>query len=540
MKLYKRPLILFLSLHYILSAFSCSAYTLHSAQGSGLGEEGSVLPVRTQWNLNLQIPERRSLTISESNSSYVLAAERTQRKDPLNGFKIYTGGWNISNEHYWASVGFSAAPIFAIAAGWIVIFGIILFFLVGCFCCCSGRNYSASYSRIAYACSLALLIAFTIAAILGCIVLYGGQEKFHKSITSTTNYILGQAHDTVSNLQIISNNLDAAKSVGVDQISLPSDLKMKIDRIVNRINASANELDSRTASNSHKIEYVINSMRMTLIIVAAAMLLLTFLGFLLSICGLQTLIYILVMVGWIFIAGTLILSGVFLLLHNIVSDTCLAMDEWVQQPQGHTALDDILPCVDPAMTTEAIDQSKLVTYQIINMVNGIITNVSNRDFPPQSIPLYYNQSGPLVPQLCSPYLADLSPRTCATEELNFNNAVQVWNGYVCETTSVSGSEICTTIGRLTPAFYHQMTISVNVTFGLYHYGPYLSDLADCSFVRKTFEYLSDTNCPGLGRYSTNVYVGLLVVSVAVMLSLIFWVVYARERRHMKNSKVLNG
>lgn len=101
------------------------------------------------------------------------------------------------------------------------------------------------------------------------------------------------------------------------------------------------------------------------------------------------------------------------------------MDEWVQQPQGHTALDDILPCVDPAMTTEAIGQSKLVTYQIINMLNGIITNVSNRDFPPQSIPLYYNQSGPLVPQLCNPYLADLNPRTCATEELNFDNAVQV-------------------------------------------------------------------------------------------------------------------
>lgn len=95
---------------------------------------------------------------------------------------------------------------------------------------------------------------------LGCIVLYGGQEKFHKSITSTTNYILGQAHDTVSNLQTLSNNLDAAKSVGVDQISLPSDLKLKIDSIVNGINASANELDSRTSTNSHNIEYVINSM----------------------------------------------------------------------------------------------------------------------------------------------------------------------------------------------------------------------------------------------------------------------------------------
>lgn len=35
-------------------------------------------------------------------SSVVLAAQRTRRKDPLDGFKRYTGGWNISERHYWA------------------------------------------------------------------------------------------------------------------------------------------------------------------------------------------------------------------------------------------------------------------------------------------------------------------------------------------------------------------------------------------------------------------------------------------------------
>jgi hypothetical protein len=108
---------------------------------------------------------------------------------------------------------------------------------------------------------------------------------------------------------------------------------------------------------------------------------------------------------------------------------------------------------------------------------------------------------------------------------------------MCEATNVSGSEICTTIGRLTPAYYKQMTGAANVTFGLYHQGPYLSDLADCNFVRQTFESFSDTNCPGLDRYSNQVYIGLLIVSVAVMLSLIFSVVYARERRHKKYGKI---
>lgn len=40
---------------------------------------------------------------SPLNSSYLaLAAKRTYRRDPLNGFKKYTGGYNITERHYWA------------------------------------------------------------------------------------------------------------------------------------------------------------------------------------------------------------------------------------------------------------------------------------------------------------------------------------------------------------------------------------------------------------------------------------------------------
>jgi hypothetical protein len=36
------------------------------------------------------------------NSSFILAEQRTHRRDPLDGYKKYNGGWNISNNHYWA------------------------------------------------------------------------------------------------------------------------------------------------------------------------------------------------------------------------------------------------------------------------------------------------------------------------------------------------------------------------------------------------------------------------------------------------------
>lgn len=47
--------------------------------------------------------------ITVKNTSFVLAAERTHRSDPLDGNKRYSGGWNISNQHYWA-VSFPRFP----------------------------------------------------------------------------------------------------------------------------------------------------------------------------------------------------------------------------------------------------------------------------------------------------------------------------------------------------------------------------------------------------------------------------------------------
>ncbi|KAA8521611.1 hypothetical protein F0562_012284 [Nyssa sinensis] len=465
------------------------------------------------------------------NSTLALAAERTHRKDPLDNFKRYTGGWNISEQHYWASVGFTAAPLFVIAGVWFVAFGICLSFICLCYCCCRREPYG--YSRIAYALSLIFLILFTIAAIVGCVVLYTGQGKFHKSTTKTLQYVVNQADTTVEKLNNVSGYLAAAKQIGVDQVFLPSNVQTDIDQIQTKINSSASTLSDRTLDNSNQIQDLLDSVRLALIIIAAVMLILTFLGFLFSILGMQFLVYILVIIGWMLVAGTFILCGIFLILHNVTADTCVAMDQWLQNPTAHTALDDILPCVDNVTAQETLLRTKEVTSQLVNVMNQVITNVSNNNFSPNFVPLYYNQSGPVVPILCNPFNSDFTDRACSAGEVDLSNATQVWRNYVCQ---VSSRGICTTTGRLTPTFYNQMAAAVNVSYGLYHYGPFLVDLQDCTFVRQTFGDIYTGHCPGLRRHSEWIYVGLVLVSAAVMLSLLFWVIYGRERRHRVYTK----
>ncbi|PPR84966.1 hypothetical protein GOBAR_AA35740 [Gossypium barbadense] len=393
--------------------------------------------VELSWGITrrsvVEVPIGQPLPPLEvTTSSLALAAEKTYRKDPLNGFKRYTGGWDIRERHYWASVAYTAVPLFAIAAIW--------------------QPYG--YYQIAYATSLVFLALFTIAAILGCIVLYVGQDRFHSSTTKTLQYVVNQADMTVRKLK----------------------------------------------------DY-----------------------FQFSGCSF-------LFTCWLLVTGTFILCGTFLVLHNVAADTCVAMHDWMQNPTAHTALDDILPCVDNATTQETLLKSREVTSQLVEVINTVITNVSNINFSPNFPTMYFNQSGPLVPVLCNPFSADLTERTCTAGELNADNATEVWRNYVCQ---VSPTGICTTTGRITPALYDQMTAAVNVGSALYNYAPFLVQLQDCTFVRETFTGVYVEHCPGLRRYSRWVYIGLVMVSTSVMLSLIFWVIYGRERRHRLYTKQIN-
>ncbi|KAF3616074.1 hypothetical protein FXO38_34772, partial [Capsicum annuum] len=68
------------------------------------GEIRNENDVVVSWGTKRFLAESPDDGESPLNSSLILAAKRTHRKDPLNNFKRYTGGWNISERHYWADL----------------------------------------------------------------------------------------------------------------------------------------------------------------------------------------------------------------------------------------------------------------------------------------------------------------------------------------------------------------------------------------------------------------------------------------------------
>lgn len=455
----------------------------------------------------------------------VLAAKRTRRPDVLNKFRLYRGGWDITNKHYWASVGFTGAAGFILALIWFISFT----FALAVFHCCDWRMAikEKASERSQQCIYLLLLLLFTCAASIGCILLSVGQDEFHDEIFNTLSFVVQQSDFIVQILRNVTDYLSLAKAISVDEFHISSDVQNEIKKLDVDLRSASCIISEKTTENSEKIRHAMNYVRGVLILVAAIMLLLALIGFALSILGHKQAIYVFTTSGWLLVAVTLVLFGVFVILKNTVGDTCTAMNEWVQYPHTETALSNILPCVDPKTTNRTLYQSKEVILQLVSVVNSVIRSIANSNNASSQSSSFFNQSGPVMPLLCSPYDSKLQPQHCLPQEVSFSNASLVWKDYIC---AVSKSGSCTGVGRITYNMYMQLVIAVNASYALDYYTPLLLSLQDCKFVRESFNTITSNHCTYLEQDLTMVIAGLILISIGVILCLFLWILYANRRR----------
>ncbi|KAL2324193.1 hypothetical protein Fmac_023251 [Flemingia macrophylla] len=187
-----------------------------------------------------------------------------------------------------------------------------------------------------------------------------------------------------------------------------------------------------------------------------------------------------------------------MILNNAISDTCMAMGEWVANPHTESALSNMLPCVDQKTTNKTLVQSKQVVANIASVVNQFIYNTANLNSTLGSLG-YYNQSGSRMQPLCHPFDSQLQERQCTDQEVSSANA-------------------------------SMLVAAVNESYALEHYTPPLLSLQNCNFVRDAFTRITLSYCPPLNHYLKIINVGLGLVSVGVLLCLVLWILYANRPR----------
>ncbi|EPS66363.1 hypothetical protein M569_08415, partial [Genlisea aurea] len=206
----------------------------------------SILGVGNIGSWKPQAPEP-----SQDVITLVLAGNRTRRIDILSHFHKYKGGWNVSNKHYWASVGSTGAVAFLSSALWFVFFGAALtlhyFFKWK-------MNIRVQESIWWPRICLMLLLVFTSAAMIGTILVSVGQNEFHGEASATLNYVVNQSEYTVQILRNVTQYLSLATTINVAQIFIPSDVKNDIDKLTVDLGTAADTLQRNTNEKSRRIQ----------------------------------------------------------------------------------------------------------------------------------------------------------------------------------------------------------------------------------------------------------------------------------------------
>ncbi|CAM6091196.1 unnamed protein product [Calypogeia fissa] len=481
-----------------------------------------VLPERGSRHL-LQVIS--SNTTNGTHAPLLLARSRTDRPNPLHGLKMYRGGYNLSSKDYGASVGYTGLPAWILGIIWAAL-GLFLFLTLCCMCCCCRHRTRHEYShgRLGYILPILALVLFTLAAIAGAILLYYAQRNFNNELKDTLNYVVNQSEITEAGLREVQSNLSSVANLDIVGITFSPSDRATIASLNTQLNNTANDLHNKTWDNRSKIKNAINIVRIVLIVVAAVMLALVLLGLLFSAIGVRWLVYLLVLVGWVLVLGTWILCGIFIFLDNGVGDTCLAMREWVANPEANTSLDKFIPCNGAAAAT-ALPLSQGYTNQIVNDVNQGINNQINTNLPLGAGG--YNQSGPLVPPLCN-----TSP--CPNNTVTLAAATAVWQQYLCA--SDPSGQICTTQGRLTPSLYNQLSSAAQAGDSLSSSVTFLTSAADCTFVRSVFTNIYQQRCHDLRKNTKWIWIGLILISGGNMLSILLWIVFIRRKKYRYKGK----
>ncbi|OEL13566.1 hypothetical protein BAE44_0025415 [Dichanthelium oligosanthes] len=421
----------------------------------------------------------------------VLAEDRTRRPDVLHHLKMYEGGWNVTNKHYWAEfLDFFLLPCGSSFLGWPWLDDAIL-------------NQEWPKER------------FLMQMPAGCIVLLYGQSKFHKEATRTVNFVVNQSDFTIQSLRNVTEYLSLAKTITVAALYLPSDVQGQIDSLKGDLNKAADTISQKTSENYIRIRKVLHIMSVVLICIAVLLPVLAFLGYVLELYGPRYTVYIFVTLCCKMVAALFILLGIFLILNSAAKDTCEAMDQWAQQPQAETALSNILPCVDESTTNRTLYQSKEIVVMLVRIVNRAISALSNRR-------PHHKHPGQLMPYLCSPYDSNFNDRQCKPREVTFENATTAWQNYTCLT---QDTDLCSGNKTLTPEIYGQLVLAANVSYALYHYAPVLLNFQDCKFVRATFSAIASQYCPPMERDLGLVSAGLVLIASGLVLYLV-WMLFA--------------
>ncbi|EEF28541.1 uncharacterized protein LOC8284758 [Ricinus communis] len=452
--------------------------------------------------------------------SNVTQSDDTVRVDPLDNFKKYRGGYDITNKHYWSSTVFTGIYGYAIGILWLlagIVYGGVL--IASKYCCKSRKEKLTKRlpcHKQCYLWPILLAIIFTVLTLTASGLVLGGNQKFRSRARTVVNIIIdtadgasGTIYNTTGAMKEIRDNLEASNASAGEASSFLTSTAQQLDNQADEIHREARK-HRRLIEKGLKIVYIITTVTISLNLVAITAL---------SVCGtlrLRRALNLLIVLCWILTALCWLFFGVYFFLGKFSGDTCTALENFQINPYNNS-LSSILPCDEMLRAKPILTDVSEGIYNIVNQVN---TNIS-------------------VVQVCNPFSGppeyQYQADNCPANTIKIGDIPKILEPLSCSDsnngTCGSGQFISTNDFEAVEGY----TTSLQNLLNAY---PGMESLVECQSVKDAFSEILTDHCKPLKKYVRMTWGSMLFLSLSMVFLVLIWTVqthHEQEHHSLDNS-----
>ncbi|XP_010258498.1 PREDICTED: uncharacterized protein LOC104598245 [Nelumbo nucifera] len=444
----------------------------------------------------------------------------TVRVDPLDHFKKYRGGYDITNKHYWSSTVFTGVYGYAIGIIWFLCGMIYGGFLLATNLCCTKKRKlkrRQACSKQCYLWPILLGTIFTFLAIIASGVVLGGTSRFHSRAKTVINIIMDTAdeasrtlYNTTEAMRDIRDNLKSSEEVRKASGFLNSTSR-RLDYQAADIERQARK-NRRLINRGLKIVYATTTVAISLNLVAVVALSVS------VYLKLPRAFHLLIIVCWILTVLCWVGFGIYFFLERFTGDTCTAFEDFQQDPSNST-LGSILPCDELVSAKSVLQDVSKGIYNLVNQVNANISELKASTFPN-------------IAYICNPFSAppdyNYQPENCPLNTIKIGDIPQVLKAFTC-----SGNTGTCTGELISDADFKTVEAYTSSIQNLLNSFPGMESLVDCQLVKDAFSEILSRHCHPMKKYVRMVWASMVVLSTIMVALVLTWMtkLHHDQKRH---------
>lgn len=422
------------------------------------------------------------------------------------------------------SVVFTGVYGYGVAAAWLLL-GLALA-LLACFRRCSRRPRSNKHHPSNYYLVPKLVVLLLSFIAIACIAtLFALNHQTFSQTDKVKSTVLRAAIVATDTIHTVTSTLGRVQDV-LEKYNIPG--WKALNSTEAKLNTQADLVVDKINNNLRKFNRLIDAVKISLILVLSLSLVLVIGGLLAAFLGWSRIFFVFIMLGWILTACVWVMFGLLFASKNVASDTCLALNEFLQAP-ANTTLDEFLPCVDAETSNAALISVRENVGDVIELANSTVVTI-------QRASNFFGRGNGELLTLCNPIGGPpdyLYSETCPEGTLPISQLPAVLAPYVCME-NMSNFD-CFTDGRWVSSennsTLYELSQGADDLLGTI---PMLSRLANCSIVFDTFNNFVNQRCRPLNRALRSMWISILLLSIFFTLLTALWAVTNYRNKHQRH------